>query len=102
MVQIYICHTNTTGNTEDSGQKLLAWRTRERRVEPCSLLHRAPLSHRGVAWLLTQPSLTAAPLTMMPALKRNLKVNKLVLCKNLKHSVLYWNNKDQIQAFNPV
>ncbi|KAL4393265.1 hypothetical protein AHAS_Ahas02G0034700 [Arachis hypogaea] len=25
---------------------------------------------------------------MMPALKRNLKVNKLVLCKNLKHSHL--------------
>ncbi|XLR18776.1 hypothetical protein HN51_065454 [Arachis hypogaea] len=38
---------------------------------------------------------------MMLALKRNLKVNKPVLCKNLKHSVLYWNNKDQIQAFNP-
>lgn len=38
---------------------------------------------------------------VMPALKRNLKVNKPVLRKNLKHSVLYWNNKDQIQALNP-
>ncbi|KAF1886660.1 hypothetical protein Lal_00045895 [Lupinus albus] len=38
---------------------------------------------------------------VMPALKRNLKVNKRVLGKNLKHSVLYWNNIDQIRALNP-
>lgn len=38
---------------------------------------------------------------VMPALKRNLKVNKRVLGKNLKHSVLYWNNFDQIRALNP-
>lgn len=38
---------------------------------------------------------------VMPALKRNLKRNKPVLSKNIKHSVLYWNNQDQIQALNP-
>ncbi|KAL4293580.1 hypothetical protein HN51_044421 [Arachis hypogaea] len=44
------------------------------RVEPCSLLHSAPLCHCGVAWLLTHPPLTAASLTVMLALKHNLKV----------------------------
>ncbi|GMJ13081.1 hypothetical protein like AT5G44170 [Hibiscus trionum] len=38
---------------------------------------------------------------VMPALKHNLKRNKPVLGKNLKTSVLYWNNKDQIRAVNP-
>ncbi|XP_027929258.1 protein N-lysine methyltransferase METTL21A isoform X1 [Vigna unguiculata] len=38
---------------------------------------------------------------VMPALKRNLKVNKPILRKNLKHSVLYWNNAQQIAALNP-
>lgn len=38
---------------------------------------------------------------VMPALKRNLKVNKPLLCKNLKYSILYWNNIDQINALNP-
>lgn len=38
---------------------------------------------------------------VMPALKRNLKINKPVLGKNLKHSILYWNNLDQIKALNP-
>ncbi|KAK4255550.1 hypothetical protein QN277_008537 [Acacia crassicarpa] len=38
---------------------------------------------------------------VMPALKRNLKVNKPVLGKNLKYSTLYWNNSDQIKALNP-
>ncbi|KAF7805978.1 protein N-lysine methyltransferase METTL21A [Senna tora] len=38
---------------------------------------------------------------VMPALKRNLKINKPVLGKNLKHSILYWNNLDQIRALNP-
>ncbi|XWS68700.1 hypothetical protein CRYUN_Cryun04dG0113800 [Craigia yunnanensis] len=34
---------------------------------------------------------------VMPALKRN----KPVLGKNLKTSILYWNNKDQMRAVNP-
>lgn len=38
---------------------------------------------------------------VMPALKRNLKRNKPVLAKTLKHSVLYWNNADQIAALRP-
>ncbi|XP_020229398.1 EEF1A lysine methyltransferase 3 [Cajanus cajan] len=38
---------------------------------------------------------------VMPALKRNLKVNKPILRKALKHSVLYWNNAHQIAALNP-
>ncbi|KAI4333913.1 hypothetical protein L6164_018664 [Bauhinia variegata] len=38
---------------------------------------------------------------VMPALKRNLKMNKRVLGKNLKYSILYWNNLDQIRALNP-
>lgn len=38
---------------------------------------------------------------VMPALKRNLKINKPVLGKNLKYSILYWNNLDQIKALNP-
>ncbi|KAK7401942.1 hypothetical protein VNO78_13821 [Psophocarpus tetragonolobus] len=38
---------------------------------------------------------------VMPALKRNLKVNKPILRKALKHSVLYWNNPQQIAALNP-
>ncbi|GMI74841.1 hypothetical protein like AT5G44170 [Hibiscus trionum] len=38
---------------------------------------------------------------VMPALKHNLKRNKPVLGKNMKTSVLYWNNKDQIRAVNP-
>ncbi|KAJ1379721.1 S-adenosyl-L-methionine-dependent methyltransferase [Sesbania bispinosa] len=38
---------------------------------------------------------------VMPALKRNLKVNKPILRKNLKHSILYWNNPNQIAAINP-
>lgn len=38
---------------------------------------------------------------VMPALKKNLKVNKPVLKKNLKYSVLYWNNSSQINALNP-
>ncbi|XP_028807863.1 protein-lysine methyltransferase METTL21D [Neltuma alba] len=38
---------------------------------------------------------------VMPALKRNLKINKPVLGKNLKYSTLYWNNLDQIRALNP-
>ncbi|KAE8716454.1 C2H2 and C2HC zinc fingers superfamily protein [Hibiscus syriacus] len=38
---------------------------------------------------------------VMPALKHNLKRNKPVLGKNLKTSILYWNNKDQIRAANP-
>ena len=38
---------------------------------------------------------------VMPALKRNLKRNKSVLSKSLKHSVLYWNNHDQISALRP-
>ncbi|KAK8627249.1 hypothetical protein V6N13_134867 [Hibiscus sabdariffa] len=38
---------------------------------------------------------------VMPALKHNLKRNKPVLGKNLKTSVLYWNNKDQTRAVNP-
>ncbi|KAK7324702.1 hypothetical protein VNO77_28472 [Canavalia gladiata] len=38
---------------------------------------------------------------VMPALKRNLKVNKPVLRKILKHFVLYWNNPKQISSLNP-
>lgn len=38
---------------------------------------------------------------VMPALKRNLKRNKPVLSKALKHSVLYWNNSNQIAALRP-
>ncbi|XP_059450386.1 uncharacterized protein LOC132181266 [Corylus avellana] len=38
---------------------------------------------------------------VMPALKRNLKRNKPVLAKTLKHSILYWNNPDQIKSLNP-
>ena len=38
---------------------------------------------------------------VMPALKRNLKINKPVLTKTLKHSVLYWNNADQIKSLKP-
>ena len=38
---------------------------------------------------------------VMPALKRNLKVSKPILRKTLKHSVLYWNNPQQIAALNP-
>ncbi|EOX99536.1 hypothetical protein QUC31_014603 [Theobroma cacao] len=38
---------------------------------------------------------------VMPALKHNLKRNKPVLGKNLKTSILYWNNRDQITAVNP-
>ncbi|KAL2331665.1 hypothetical protein Fmac_019246 [Flemingia macrophylla] len=38
---------------------------------------------------------------VMPALKRNLKVNKPILRKALKHSVLYWNNAHQIASLNP-
>lgn len=38
---------------------------------------------------------------VMPALKHNLKRNKPALNKNLKTSILYWNNKDQIKAANP-
>ncbi|XVE91444.1 hypothetical protein REPUB_Repub01dG0010200 [Reevesia pubescens] len=38
---------------------------------------------------------------VMPALKHNLKRNKPVLGKNLKTSILYWNNKDQIRAVKP-
>lgn len=38
---------------------------------------------------------------VMPALKRNLKRNKPVLAKTLKHSILYWNNLDQIKSLNP-
>ncbi|XP_062105919.1 uncharacterized protein LOC133817424 [Humulus lupulus] len=38
---------------------------------------------------------------VMPALKRNLKNNKPVLAKTLKHSVLYWNNADQIKSLKP-
>ncbi|XP_057455561.1 uncharacterized protein LOC130746836 [Lotus japonicus] len=38
---------------------------------------------------------------VMPALKRNLKVNKPLLRKNLKYSILYWNNASQINALNP-
>ncbi|MBA0754455.1 hypothetical protein Gogos_020401 [Gossypium gossypioides] len=38
---------------------------------------------------------------VMPALKHNLKRNKPVLGKNMKTSILYWNNKDQIRGVNP-
>lgn len=38
---------------------------------------------------------------VMPALKRNLKVNKPTLGKSLKYTVLYWNNPQQISALNP-
>lgn len=38
---------------------------------------------------------------VMPALKHNLKRNKPVLNKTLKHSILYWNNRDQINSLNP-
>ncbi|KAK7272395.1 hypothetical protein RJT34_28961 [Clitoria ternatea] len=38
---------------------------------------------------------------VMPALKRNLKVNKPLLRKTLKHSILYWNNPSQIASLNP-
>ncbi|KAJ7948371.1 Lysine methyltransferase [Quillaja saponaria] len=38
---------------------------------------------------------------VMPALKRNLKINKTVLGKTLKYSVLYWNKLDQIKTLNP-
>ncbi|XP_027342095.1 protein-lysine methyltransferase METTL21D [Abrus precatorius] len=38
---------------------------------------------------------------VMPALKRNLKVNKPLLRKTLKHYVLYWNNPQQISSLNP-
>lgn len=38
---------------------------------------------------------------VMPALKHNLKRNKPVLNKNLKTSVLYWNNQDQMKTLNP-
>ncbi|KEH39196.1 putative lysine methyltransferase, S-adenosyl-L-methionine-dependent methyltransferase [Medicago truncatula] len=49
---------------------------------------------------LTDIILTDIP-PVMPALKKNLKSNKPVLKKNLKYSILYWNNKDQINAVNP-
>ncbi|KAF3444061.1 hypothetical protein FNV43_RR13751 [Rhamnella rubrinervis] len=38
---------------------------------------------------------------VMPALKHNLKRNKPVLGKTLKHSVLYWNRPEQINALHP-
>lgn len=38
---------------------------------------------------------------VMPALKHNLKRNKPVLGKTLKHSVLYWNRPEQISALHP-
>jgi predicted nicotinamide N-methyase len=38
---------------------------------------------------------------VMPALKKNLKVNKSTLKKNLKYSILYWNNSVQINSMNP-
>ncbi|XP_045807319.1 protein N-lysine methyltransferase METTL21D-like [Trifolium pratense] len=38
---------------------------------------------------------------VMPALKKNLKVNKSILKKNLKYSILYWNNSVQINSMNP-
>ena len=38
---------------------------------------------------------------VMPALKHNLKRNKPVLSKTLKHSILYWNNLDQINSLKP-
>lgn len=38
---------------------------------------------------------------VMPALKHNLKRNKPVLNKSLKTAVLYWSNRDQIQALKP-
>ncbi|KAJ8749351.1 hypothetical protein K2173_018839 [Erythroxylum novogranatense] len=38
---------------------------------------------------------------VMPALKHNLKRNKQTLGKMLKHSIVYWNNSDQIKALNP-
>ncbi|KAF9589397.1 hypothetical protein IFM89_023673 [Coptis chinensis] len=38
---------------------------------------------------------------VMPALKRNLKKNKLVLGKTLKSTQLYWNNVNQINALHP-
>ncbi|XP_062158651.1 uncharacterized protein LOC133866112 [Alnus glutinosa] len=38
---------------------------------------------------------------VMPALKSNLKRNKPVLAKTLKHSILYWNNPDQIKSLKP-
>jgi predicted nicotinamide N-methyase len=38
---------------------------------------------------------------VMPALKKNLKVNKSILKKNLKYSILYWNNSAQINSMNP-
>ncbi|KAB1209845.1 Protein-lysine methyltransferase METTL21D [Morella rubra] len=38
---------------------------------------------------------------VMPALKHNLKRNKAALAKTLKHSILYWNNPDQIRSLNP-
>ena len=38
---------------------------------------------------------------VMPALKHNIKRNKPILKKALKHSVLYWNNPAQIAALNP-
>ncbi|TYI37056.1 hypothetical protein ES332_A03G185000v1 [Gossypium tomentosum] len=38
---------------------------------------------------------------VMPALKHNLKRNKPVLGKNIKTSILYWNNKDQIRGVKP-
>ncbi|KAL6137952.1 hypothetical protein ACLB2K_063241 [Fragaria x ananassa] len=49
---------------------------------------------------LTDVVITDIP-AVMPALKRNLKRNKPVLGKNLKHAILHWNKADQIAALSP-
>lgn len=37
---------------------------------------------------------------VMPALKRNLKVNKSVLGRNLKYMTMYWNDLEKIRGMN--
>ncbi|KAJ6850996.1 putative protein N-lysine methyltransferase METTL21A [Iris pallida] len=55
----------------------------------------------GLLLLGLDPILLTDIAPVLPALRRNIKLNRPRLPKTPKHHQLYWNNADQIRALNP-
>ncbi|KAL4362859.1 hypothetical protein GQ457_04G005820 [Hibiscus cannabinus] len=91
--------TTTTAGTNNPYSELLDFHSRRRRAIELG----TGCGAAGMAFhLLGLQDIVLTDISpVMPALKHNLKRNKPVLGKNMKTSVLYWNNKDQIRAANP-
>ncbi|OMO51418.1 Nicotinamide N-methyltransferase-like protein [Corchorus olitorius] len=91
--------TSTTSDNKNPYSDLLDFHSRRRRaIELGTGCGAAGMAFHLLG--LQDLILTDIP-PVMPALKHNLKRNKPVLGKNLKTSILYWNNKEQIRAVNP-